>query len=109
MNYIAKVRLFTIIPTCFYLYFFIFGFSAVDSTKEFLSALEILLRMIFIAFLLSSPTMIIFYSGDLIRKLIYAYNENNVELSNLMINLFLKKEKFINNLESGKVNLFEKE
>lgn len=49
------------------------------------------------------------YSGDLIRKLIFVYNENNVELSNLMINLFLKKEKFINDLESGKVNLFEKE
>jgi hypothetical protein len=48
------------------------------------------------------------YSGNLIRKLIFVYNENNVELSNLMINLFLKKEKFINDLESGKVNLFEK-
>lgn len=48
------------------------------------------------------------YSGDLIRKLIFEYNENNLELSNLMINLFLKKEKFINDLESKKVNLFEK-
>jgi hypothetical protein len=49
------------------------------------------------------------YSGDLIRKLIFEYNENNVELSNLMINLFLKKEKFINDLEGNKVNLFQKE
>jgi hypothetical protein len=48
------------------------------------------------------------YSGDLIRKLILEYNENDIELSNLMINLFLKKEKFINDLENNKVNLFEK-
>ena len=47
------------------------------------------------------------YAGDLIRNLIYEYNENNSELSNLMIKSYLKKEKFMNDLNDGKVNLFK--
>ncbi|MBO9585230.1 MAG: hypothetical protein J7574_13795 [Flavobacterium sp.] len=46
------------------------------------------------------------YAGTLIRKLIQELKTNDIELSNLMIQLFINKEHFLVELENGNVNLF---
>lgn len=47
------------------------------------------------------------YSGTLIRKLIKILNENDIELANVMINIFSQKEYFLQELDAGKLNLFD--
>ena len=48
------------------------------------------------------------YCGVLIRKLISEYKENDRELSNIMIEIYLNKDIFLSDLENGKGNLFKK-
>ncbi|KAF2508738.1 hypothetical protein EYY60_16595 [Flavobacterium zhairuonense] len=47
------------------------------------------------------------YSGNLIRQLIKVLSENDIELANTMINFFLRKECFLHDLDTGKLNLFD--
>ncbi|WP_407495025.1 hypothetical protein [Elizabethkingia anophelis] len=46
------------------------------------------------------------YSGNLIRRLLYQFKKNNSNLSSLLINIYLRREKLLHELENNKANLF---
>ncbi|SHF81841.1 hypothetical protein [Chryseobacterium sp. OV279] len=47
------------------------------------------------------------YSNSLIRKLTYDYKKNEKELSKLMLNIFIEKELFLNELNSGSTDFWK--
>lgn len=49
------------------------------------------------------------YSGNLIRKLLFQFKTDKIDLSGLLINIYLKREKLLNELKSNMANLFSEE
>ncbi|MDV3788671.1 hypothetical protein CMU16_14730 [Elizabethkingia anophelis] len=49
------------------------------------------------------------YSGNLIRKLLLQFKNDKINLSSLLINIYLKREKLLNELKSNTANLFSEE